>query len=158
VGAPGFDDHPASSISWNDAKAFCDWASKKTGRAVKLPTEAEWEYAYRAGTKTRWYFGDKESELKDHAWMDTNSTHPVGRKKPNPWGLYDLYGNVLEWCEDVAGPYPEGAVTDPVGTMGSRRCMRGGGIYESGACRSAYRRSEPAQSRHEQFGFRVTAR
>jgi len=97
------DNAPIIGISWYDAVAYCKWLSEKTGENYRLPTEAEWEYAARAGTTTKWSFGDNEKELKDYAWYDDNSgntTHPVGDRKPNPWGLYDMHGNVWEWCED----------------------------------------------------------
>ena len=103
---------PVINVSWNDAKAYCDWLSKKTGDTYRLPTEAEWEYACRAGTTTKWSFGDDEKELGKYAWYDKNAydkgekhsdygTHPVGEKLPNPWGLYDMHGNVWEWCDRV---------------------------------------------------------
>jgi serine/threonine-protein kinase len=123
------DDHPAVCVTWNDAKGFCDWATKVTGRTVTLPTEAEWEYACRAGTTTRWSFGDQESAMADYEWCMKNSgmhTHPVGQKKPNPWGLYDMNGHVHVWVQDVAGPYSGDAV-DPTGPVsGEYRIMRGG--------------------------------
>jgi formylglycine-generating enzyme required for sulfatase activity/tRNA A-37 threonylcarbamoyl transferase component Bud32 len=129
VGFVQSDDHPAVCITWNDAKAFCDWATKVNGRTVTLPTEAEWEYTCRAGTKTRWSFGDQESAYADHEWCSSNSgmqTHPVGQKKPNPWGLYDMNGNVHVWCQDFAGPY-SGDTVDPTGpATGESRIMRGG--------------------------------
>jgi len=102
---------PVINVSWYDAVAYCEWLSQKTGESYRLPTEAEWEYACRAGTTTRWCFGDDEKELEKYAWYDKNSydlgkthpdygTPPVGEKLPNPWGLYDMHGNVWEWCED----------------------------------------------------------
>ncbi|CAA6818609.1 MAG: Unknown protein [uncultured Sulfurovum sp.] len=94
---------PVINVSWNDAEGYCKWLSKKTKKEYRLPTEAEWEYACRAGTTTKWSFGDDEKALDNYAWYTKNSnskTHPVGKKLPNPWGLYDMYGNVWEWCQD----------------------------------------------------------
>ena len=89
--------------TWNDAVKFCEWLSKKEGKPCELPTEAEWEYACRAGTTTAFSFGDDPKDLGDHAWYREQFRephHPVGRKKPNPWGLYDMHGNVWQWCAD----------------------------------------------------------
>jgi len=115
-------DHPASSIIWDAATAFCMALSKKTGRTVRLPTEAEWEYACRAGTTTRYSFGDDSSKLGDYAWYSSNTyyegesyAHPVGAKKPNAWGLCDMYGNVKEWCADWRGPFTDADARDPKG-------------------------------------------
>ncbi|OQX76032.1 MAG: hypothetical protein B6D54_04730 [Epsilonproteobacteria bacterium 4484_65] len=94
---------PVINVSWRDAKEYCKWLSEKTGENYRLPTEAEWEYSCRAGTITKWSFGDDAKELEKYAWYSKNSegkTHPVGEKLPNPWGLYDMHGNVWEWCED----------------------------------------------------------
>jgi formylglycine-generating enzyme required for sulfatase activity len=122
--------NPVENVSWDDAVEFCRKlselpAEKKAGYVYRLPTEAEWEYACRAGTTTAYSFGDSESELGDYAWFDENSgetTHPVGEKKPNPWGLYDMHGNVYDWCQDWYGDYPSGSITDPTGpTSGSAR-------------------------------------
>jgi formylglycine-generating enzyme required for sulfatase activity len=126
----------------------------------RLPTEAEWEYSCRAGTTTEYSFGDRESELGDYAWYDENSggtTHPVGGKKPNPWGLYDMHGNVWEWCQDWHDYYPSGPVTDPTGPVsGSLRVGRGGNwISISDYCRSADRIWRTPDSRLSHYGFRV---
>jgi len=94
---------PVEMVSWDMAREFCQKLSQKTGRNFRLPSEAEWEYACRAGTTTEYFFGDDEDDLDDYAWFEDNSneqTHDVGGKKPNPWGLYDILGNVWEWCED----------------------------------------------------------
>jgi formylglycine-generating enzyme required for sulfatase activity len=96
-------DLPVVGVSWEDARAYCEWLGERTGKPYRLPTEAQWEYACRAGTGTRWSFGDAERDLAEHAWYAGNSDgklHPVGQKRPNPWGLYDLHGNVREWCAD----------------------------------------------------------
>ena len=154
---------PVEQVSWDDAVEFCRKLSelpgeKSTGYVYRLPTEAEWEYACRAGTTTEYSFGDSKSELGDYAWYDKNSgktTHPVGGKKPNAWGLYDMHGNVFEWCHDWYGDYPSGSVTDPTGAAsGSHRVARGGSwsLY-SDHCRSANRSRSTPDSRH--LGFRV---
>jgi formylglycine-generating enzyme required for sulfatase activity len=156
---PQGDDHPVMCVSWNDAKAFCDWASKKTGRGVRLPTEAEWEHACRAGTKTGWSFGDDEAAINDYAWTIKNGeyqTHPVGQKKPNPWGLFDMHGNVWEWCQDWSAPYGSDAV-DPAGpSSGDRRSVRGGrwdaNPYFS---RASVRGLDAPSARNTYTGFRV---
>ena len=139
---------------------FCKKLSKKTGKTVRLPTEAEWEYACRAGSKTAYCFGDSANELKDYAWYYGNSgrkTHPVGQKKPNAWGLYDMYGSVYEWCADWHGSYNNGVQVDPTGPANGRsRVLRGGSWVDNPRyCRSANRiRSRPA-FRNRNLGFRV---
>ena len=161
--------NPVEMVSWEDAVEFCRRlselpAEKAAGHVYRLPTEAEWEYACRAGTTTKYSFGDDESDLGDHAWFLENflensgtNTHPVGRKGPNAWGLYGMHGNVLEWCQDWYGDYPSGSVTDPSGaTSGSYRVLRGGGWHDTaGFCRSAYRRRFLPSIRNYYFGFRV---
>ena len=110
--------HPVEEVSWEDAVEFCKKLSelpeeKKAGRVYRLPTEAEWEYACRAGSKTAYSFGADSKSLVDYAWFRENSgyqTHPVGEKKANAWGLYDMHGNVWEWCSDWYGEYPKGTV------------------------------------------------
>ena len=111
---------PVDNVSVTDAHEFAQKAAEKTGRDVRLPTEAEWEFAARAGTDTKWFFGDDPAKLGEYAWFQGNSdgrTHPVGQKKPNPWGLYDVYGNVAERVSDVydRNYYARGATVDPTG-------------------------------------------
>jgi len=154
------DDHPAVCISWNDATAFCDWATKVSGRTVTLPTEAEWEYVYHAGTKTRWWFGDQEVAYPDTEWCSSNSgmqTHPVGQKKPNPWGIYDMNGNVHVWCQDFVGPYSGDAV-DPTGpTSGEKRIFRGG-CWKWGPGAPSSRSYATPSNTGSDYGFRVCLR
>src|SRR5262249_22137664 len=131
---PGFEqtvEHPVVCVTWHDAVMFCQWLSKKEGRVYDLPTEAQWEYACRAGTAMAYYFGNDPELLKEHAWYGDNSekqTHPVGQLLPNPWKLYDMYGNVRQWCRDGLRTYTEGSVDDPRGpeTADSHRGFRGG--------------------------------
>jgi formylglycine-generating enzyme required for sulfatase activity len=95
--------HPALCMTYHAAAEYCRWLSKKTGKVYRLPTEAEWEYCARAGTKTAYFCGDDDKNLGEYAWYAANSeetTHKVGSKKPNPWGLHDMLGNVMEWCLD----------------------------------------------------------
>jgi formylglycine-generating enzyme required for sulfatase activity/serine/threonine protein kinase len=164
--APGFeqtDDHPAVCVSWNDARAFCDWLSKKEGKTYALPTEAQWEYACRAGSKTKFYFGDDEQELGQYAWYDANAerkTHPVGQLRANAWGLFDMHGNVWQWTADwfAADYYQKSPREDPPGpATGSTRALRGGGWNIAPfACRSAYRVHDHGPSvRTTHIGFRV---
>jgi formylglycine-generating enzyme required for sulfatase activity len=155
-------ENPVENVSWNDAAEFCKKLSQKTGTSVRLPTEAEWEYACRAGSKTRFSYGDDNdyANLGDYAWYGQNSdnkTHPVGQKKPNAFGLYDMHGNVWEWCSDWYGAYEDKAQTDPTGpASGSARVLRGGGwIYDPQVCRSAYRARGDPDNRGSVFGFRV---
>jgi formylglycine-generating enzyme required for sulfatase activity len=152
--------NPVEMVSWEDAMDFCRTLSERTGKDVRLPTEAEWEYACRAGTGTRFSFGDSESALAEYAWCETNSndrTHPVGRKNPNAWGLYDMHGNVLEWCADWYGKYPNGASTDPRGPASGRfRVLHGGSWYHpADKCRAANRFGGGSDYRVPIFGFRV---
>jgi formylglycine-generating enzyme required for sulfatase activity/serine/threonine protein kinase len=157
--------NPVEQVSWEDAMNFCRKLSelpyeKNAGRSYRLPTEAEWEYACRAGTTTKFTFGDDQSSLGDHAWFDMNSsnkTNPVGEKKPNAWGLYDMHGNVWEWCSDWYGEYPKGVVSDPSGPQkGSLRALRGGSWNDrAGLCRSANRGGDSPDARSCPLGFRI---
>ena len=157
--------NPVENVSWDDAVEFCRKLSERpeeklAGYVYRLPTEAEWEYACRAGTTTEYSFGDDESEFGDYAWYTTNAgktTHSVGCKKPNPWGLYDMHGNVNEWCQDWYGNYPSGAVTDPTGpSSDSYRVYRGGSWCSySVSCRSAFRDGDSPGRRFYHLGFRV---
>jgi formylglycine-generating enzyme required for sulfatase activity len=159
------DNNPVEQVSWEDAALFCRELSARpeeqaAGRVYRLPTEAEWEYACRAGTTTAYSFGDDRSQLRNFAWYEVNAErrhHPVGQKKPNPWGLYDMHGNVWEWCQDWYGDYPSGSTTDPTGAAsGSNRVYRGGGWgYGAGYCRSAHRYRLYPSYRVSNFGFRV---
>jgi formylglycine-generating enzyme required for sulfatase activity len=154
--------NPVETVSWNDATAFCKKLSEKTRQAVRLPTEAEWEYACRAGTRTAYSFGDDPVALGEHAWWAGNSdktTHSVGQKKPNSWDLYDMHGNVCEWCADWYGVYSTGPVTDPSGPAtgsGYHRVVRGGSwFYDVAVCfRSASRAGFDPAGRCVDFGFR----
>jgi formylglycine-generating enzyme required for sulfatase activity len=147
------DDLPVDSVSWTDAVEFCRKLSQLTGRQYRLPTEAEWEYAARAGS-TGPYSGDVQAI----AWYDANAAdhpHPVGQKTPNAFGLYDMNGNLWEWCESKYKPYPYSA-TDGREDLQSEdvRVLRGGS-FESAArgCRSSYRRRVAPQPRTR--GFRI---
>jgi formylglycine-generating enzyme required for sulfatase activity len=151
---------PVECVSWEDAVAFCRKLSAKEGHEYRLPTEAEWEYACRAGSAGRYCFGDDESELGRYAWYEDNAggtTHPVGQKEPNAWGLYDVHGNVWEWCTDWYGNYGPDAVIDPPGPeSGSYRVDRGGGwSCSAGRCRAAYRGRCGPSGRGYSLGFRL---
>ena len=135
--------------------------SEKTRQTVRLPTDAEWEYACRAGTQTEFSFGDDPSALGDYAWHGGNSgnyPHPVGQKKPNAWGLYDMHGNVHEWCADWHGEYPKGPATDPTGpASGTVRVLRGGswGYDKPVNFQCANRQVSAPADRFRRNGFRV---
>jgi formylglycine-generating enzyme required for sulfatase activity len=155
-------DRPVENVSWEDAMVFCERLTKETGCKYTLPTEAQWEYACRAGSDTKYCFGDKKEKLADYAWYDENSdneTHTMRLKKPNEWGLYDMHGNVREWCHDWYGDYPTGSVTDPTGpSSGADRVLRGGCFCnEAGFCRSASRDKGVPSTRQLHIGFRLAA-
>ena len=153
--------NPVEGVSWYDALEFCKRLSFATGMKVRLPTEAQWEYAARAGTPWECFFGNHPEMLDQYVWYEKNSdkrTHPVGLKKPNPWGLYDIYGNASEWCFDGKVPYhsPIGNV-DPVWTKPiSERVVRGGRWCDSPIrCSSINRWRDQPEGRFENPGFRV---
>jgi len=154
-------DRPVERISWHDVRDFIARLNAVGEEIFRLPTEAEWEYACRAGTTTRWSFGDDESSLPDYAWYSGNNspdeTKDVGEKRPNPWGLHDMHGNVAEWCQDWYGSYSSSAQTDPTGpASGSARVPRGGD-YDNRArgVRSAYRGFDPRDYKYNIIGARL---
>jgi len=156
---------PVENVSWDDCQLFLAALRKRTGRRFALPAEAEWEYACRAGTTTEYGWGNDEAALGDHAWYANNAglaTHPVGQKRPNPWGLHDMHGNVYEWCADwySEGPYSSGEATDPRGPRaGQRRILRGGAwIFVSANLRSADRGFSPPDYRSNEYGLRCVLR
>jgi formylglycine-generating enzyme required for sulfatase activity len=155
------DNLPVEQVSWNDVQEFIKKLNEKEGsNKYRLPSEAEWEYAARAGTTSRYSFGDDESILGDYAWYHSNSgskTHDVGQKKPNPWGLYDMHGNVWEWVQDNWHGDYNGAPTDGSSwESGSYRVFRGGGWRNlARRCRSADRNYVDPGSRSHYIGFRL---
>ncbi len=157
--------HPVDQVSWEDAVEFCKRLSelpeeRAAGRVYRLPTEAEWEYACRSGSNAPFGFGGLEL-ADDYGWFSSNckgQSHPVGRKDMNAWGLYDMHGNVMEWCSDWAGDYPEGAVSDPTGPKeGYSRMIRGGAwLTPAKLGRSGDRAFHfPPETRSNYVGFRV---
>lgn len=170
-------DHPVDSVSWLDAVRFCELASAHTGRSVRLPSEAEWEYASRAASQSEFFFSQEgpfadeasiparlRRKLRDYAWFDENSrdtTHAVGLRRPNAWGLGDMIGNVWEWCADYWHNHYDGAPGDGRPWLEPRptrplRCLRGG-AWDMNAfrCRSCYRSWDAEDLRTNRFGFRV---
>ena len=159
--SPQFDDEPVVQVSWDDAVAFCEWLSRVEGRPFRLPTEAEWEYACRARTDTRWSTGDDPDSLQEFAWTLKNaggSFHKVGSKRPNPFGLHDMHGNAWEWCSDRFAEYGAAAVVDPEGPpSGEARVLRGGSFDwdKVERTRSASRHAYPQYLPYYNYGFRV---
>ncbi len=154
------DNCPVEQVSWDDVQEFIRRLNQKEGGSYRLPTEAEWEYACRAGTNTRFSFGNSDSQLSSYAWYDVNCDeriHPVAKKQPNVWCLYDMHGNVWEWCQDWYEDYPSGGVTDPAGPLsGAARMHRGGGAGAYAKdCRSAYRYGGKPDLRGATVGFRL---
>ena len=151
---------PVEGISWDDAVAFCRRLSEKEGREYRLPTEAEWEYACRAGSATAYCFGDDPARLGEYAWYRKNSgeqTHEVGLKKPNAWGLHDMHGNVWEWCQDRYAVHGSSPQKDPSGPEdGVLRVVRGGSWFDYPLpLRSACRGRNLASNKADDHGFRV---
>ncbi len=182
--SPGYavtDDSPVAQVTWNDACAYCAWLSEQEQRSpwyrpdgkggwliaahangYRLPTEAEWEYACRAGTTTQYSFGDDYAELEQFGWYNKNAgrkAQPVALKLPNPFGLFDMHGNLQEWCQDFYDEkwYEKPQPNDPKGpSSGSNRVIRGGyWTTTRPSCRSAYRHRFTPSSRYYIYGFRA---
>ena len=156
------DNCPVISVSWDDAKTYTKWLSKKTNQNYRLPTEAEWEYVARAGTTTKYSFGNSDSNLGSYAWYKDNGnerTHKVGTKEPNPWGLYDIHGNVWEWCEDwYTDSYnntPRDGTDNSSGSHEMKVLRSGSCNYASGSTRSANRAAIDATYHGSNNGFRL---
>ena len=162
---------PVACISWNDAMAFAKWLGKKEGRAYDLPSEAQWEYACRAATTTPFAFGNCLStddanygsadavpaDCRKAFKEDRRQLLPAASLKANAWGLFDLHGNLAEWCRDWYGPYPAKPVKDPIGPAnGTEKVIRGGHyLAEASACRSAARSRFLPDSASSAIGFRL---
>ena len=172
------DKNPVEQVRWSDAVKYCNarsrleklkpcydlqtWRCNFDANGYRLPTEAEWEYACRAGTKTDYFFGNNPSKLDDYAWFKENSggkPRPVGRKPPNPWGLYDMYGNVWQWCNDFykVDYYQESPEENPKGPRaGETKVVRGGAWkFSADSCRSGYRYNEAPGYADVCFGYDI---
>jgi formylglycine-generating enzyme required for sulfatase activity len=163
--------YPVDTVSWDDAVAFCTKVKERAGLEMRLPTEAEWEYACRAGTTTAYYTGDTKADLARAGCFNGNAERgikiwkwdrrrqeprSVGWHQPNAWGLYDMHGNMWEWCADWYGPYDVGMVENPTGPVtGNVRVLRGGSWdFLARCCRSAYRYWYDPSFRDHYDGFR----
>ncbi len=163
------DGYPVTMVSWNQAREFVAELNRKEGTALyRLPTEAEWEYSCRAGSSAPFCFGDDETLLSEYAWYRDHRTErvgadgtktlmsPVGLLKPNAWGLYDMHGNVMQWCQDSYSIPSGGDVTDPVSDDGNLRAVRGCSFYDAYfICRAAFRDHWDWDERTIYLGFRV---
>jgi formylglycine-generating enzyme required for sulfatase activity len=154
------DNLPVENVSWNDIQEFIQKLNQKTGKKYRLPTEAEWEYAARGGNKSRGYKYSGSNDIGTVAWYSSNSgdkTHPVGQKQPNELGIYDMSGNVWEWCQDWYGDYSSASQTNPTGpSSGSYRVLRGGSWNDyTGGCRVSSRTCNTPSSRGSYNGFRL---
>ena len=152
--------NPVERVTWNHCREFLRKLNEKTGRTFALPTEAQWEYACRAGSTTWYCFGDDAKQIGEYAWYDANSakkSHPVGQKKPNAWGLYDMHGNVVEWCRDWHGKYTAEAQTDPTGPESGQSRIQRGGCWQRGAgyCGCPHRNFHVPDWRDNFCGLRV---
>ncbi len=152
--------NPVERVSWNDAVEFCSRLPKEEGCTYRLPTEAEWEYACRSGSTTAYCYGDDPGQLEEYAWYSRNSgeeTHEVGLKQPNAWGLYDVHGNVWEWCQDWYAHLEPGPSEDPGGPAdGALRVVRGGSWFDyPSPLSSASRGRNLPSNRPDDHGFRV---
>ncbi len=159
---PNSETRPVESVSWNDTQFFINKLNQLNIGKFRLPTEAEWEYACRAGSETAYYWGESMAEngQSDYTWANSRSmamTHPAGQKKPNAWGLFDMAGNVWEWCSDWYGPYPAEEVTDPQGPIdGKMKVFRGASWYDFyESHRSANRHKHAPDEKYTAIGFRL---
>jgi formylglycine-generating enzyme required for sulfatase activity len=153
--------NPVEQVSWHEVQEFIRRLNQKEGhKRYRLPTEAEWEYAARAGTTSAYSFGNDAGSLGRYAWYKDNSvkkTHPVGQKEANPWGLYDMHGNVWEWVQDWGENYSSSSVTDPKGASSGPYRMARGGCWRDVAwsCRSANRGGDAPENYDNRAGFRL---
>jgi len=154
----GGDDYPVGQLSWDDAVEFCQWLSRKEGKPYRLPTDAEWEWACRAGSVTEYHFDHDKESLDEYAWYAANSggrSHPVGQKKPNRWGLYDMQGNIAEFCLDWCAALEAGDVVDPTGPAGGETRVIRSFAFFSNILRISQRGFSPPGGSMNHFGFRV---